>query len=1034
MSKIIHTFSKWLFFTLLVASSSASIAAPVSKTTALRIAQNIWTQCKQDPTEWTLLTTPYENIYVFGNDNGYVLVSKDDCVLPIVGYSTSSAFPTTSIPDNMHFWLSQRNSEIQYCVDHQVMPTEKIRSTWERMLNDGGETPQCAAITPLILTVWGQIPFYNITCPIDSATINNHVPTGSVATAMAQIMKKWQFPASGFGSHSYIHPRYGLLRGHFPDTNFNWTNLALNYTSSTGWASTRNVATLMTSCGVAVETNYGALKSEAIASSHGFIPFCAEHAFIDNFGYSKLVSSIYKADYTDSLWINELEIELLAGNPILYSATDSVDGNHAFVCDGCDSSGRMHFNWGWSGSGNGYYAVTAMNPLTYHYTMNQAAIINITPDRASLRVSETEWNVNMNGGRLTFNILAGQSNLPWMAVSDQSWLTLSQNTGTGSNAIASVTATATRHLGPVARTATITVTQGTDTVRIAVLQDYPIGTFDTLHYDNGIARTATSSDSALWWGIRLKPQRLLTVQSMMGAMLYVGNPGRYQLKVYSGGDTTPGNFLTATSRYITGRGWQYFPLSDTLLVDTSRALWITFYNNDVERPALMSDYGYDRDGSWYSNDSTVWLNTVNSGIRQSYMIRGVFHHRLNMRYGVISVTSNDTSRGTVRGGGTFPFGYIDTLFATPDSGYRFWRWSDGDNSNPRIVPVRGSESFIALFLPVCGQLASHDSVSVCDRYVWNNRAYTFSGTYCDTLRNNVDCDSLNYLHLTIRHSTTGEIDTTVCDSLILYNSVYTTRGIRTIRLTNAARCDSVITIYLTINHSTCSTYRVRACEEYYWGNRNYTNSGTYYNNSTNNYGCPAHDTLMLTINHHSYCDQRVTACDRYKWRNVTFTNNTNSYYTVGRNSVGCDSIVHLFLTILRSGRSEFSATSSGPYTWRGHTYTTSGDYTDTIRARNGCDSILTLHLTIVSANGIDDAYSTSGILVWPNPTSGILTIQSIQPILKTELFDMSGRNVTPSTEQHPDNISMNMASLPIGVYMLRITTPDGTVIRKVAKR
>ena len=1033
MSKNIRVFGKWLLLSVLATAGMAAAAAPVSKATALRLAENLWARCKQEPTQWSLVDAPYENIYVVGNSNGFVLVSKDDCVLPVVGYSTSGAFPAAEVPDNMHFWLSERSNEIQYCIDHQSTPTEKIRTAWERLLNDGGETPQSTAVAPLILTTWSQGPYYNYICPYDT-TIHDFVPTGSVATAMAQIMRKWQYPPMGFGAHSYTHPTYGLMSENFSGTIYNWSTMALSYTNTTGSTSIGYVAGLMRACGIAVETNYGPRKSTAPAASRGYIPFCAEHAFSDFFGYSKQVSSIYKSDYTDSAWMSDLEIELLAGNPILYTAVDSTDGSHSFVCDGCDSSGRMHFNWGWGGSGNGYYAVTSLNPLSYHYTHDHTAIINITPDRSLLRVSKTEWNSGVNRDSMVCIIMPSQSSLPWLAITDQSWLTVSQYTGAGRGANATIKAYTTQNRGPMARMGTIYVIQGTDTVRISVMQDYPDGIIDTLHFDNGNLRTATRGDSAFWWGIRLKPQRLLTLQSMVAAQLYVGNLGTYQLKVYEGNDSTPVSLMASVSRNIVNRGWQTFPLPDSLIIDTARSLWITFYNDDAENPALMSDYGHDRDGSWYSNDSITWLNTVDSGIAYSYMIRGIFHRRINIQYGNISVTSNDNTRGSVRGEGTFPLGYIDTLFAIPDSGYRFWRWNDGDNSNPRIVPVRGDAAFIALFMPVCGQLVSHDSVSVCDGYTWNNRRYTQSGVYDITLRDSVDCDSVAYLHLNIRLSTSEELDTTVCDSLVWHGSRFYTRGIKRVRLLNAARCDSIVTIYLTVNHSSHGTTRTMACDEYYWGGRNYTQSGTYYNHGINNAGCPARDTLVLTINHNTYSDQRVTACDKYKWRNVTFTNNTNSYYTVGHNSVGCDSIVHLILTILHGGRSEFTATSTGAYTWRGHTYTTSGNYTDTILAHNGCDSILILHLTITSPNGIDDACDASDILVWPNPTTGYLTIRSSQPISKTELFDMSGRSVTPPVERQSDGVWMDMTAMPRGVYMLRITLPDGTVMRKVVKR
>lgn len=64
----------------------------------------------------------------------------------------------------------------------------------------------------------------------------------------------------------------------------------------------------------------------------------------------------------------------------------------------------------------------------------------------------------------------------------------------------------------------------------------------------------------------------------------------------------------------------------------------------------------------------------------------------------ISASSADEAMGTVRGGGTYPDGFTAILRAEPLPGYRFYRWDDGDTSNPRAVVVSGDASYTALFL------------------------------------------------------------------------------------------------------------------------------------------------------------------------------------------------------------------------------------------------------------------------------------------------------------------------------------------------
>ena len=48
--------------------------------------------------------------------------------------------------------------------------------------------------------------------------------------------------------------------------------------------------------------------------------------------------------------------EVAAGRPVLYTG-NTESGGHAFVCDGYDESGLFHINWGWGGSGDGYFSL-----------------------------------------------------------------------------------------------------------------------------------------------------------------------------------------------------------------------------------------------------------------------------------------------------------------------------------------------------------------------------------------------------------------------------------------------------------------------------------------------------------------------------------------------------------------------------------------------------------------------------------------------------------------------------------------------------
>ena len=63
----------------------------------------------------------------------------------------------------------------------------------------------------------------------------------------------------------------------------------------------------------------------------------------------------------------------------------------------------------------------------------------------------------------------------------------------------------------------------------------------------------------------------------------------------------------------------------------------------------------------------------------------------------VSVSSANTSMGTVSGGGEYKEGTTATVTATPKSGYRFTKWSDGTTKNPYTFTVTKDVSLIAYF-------------------------------------------------------------------------------------------------------------------------------------------------------------------------------------------------------------------------------------------------------------------------------------------------------------------------------------------------
>lgn len=291
--------------------------------------------------------------YVFSSGaDDFVIVSADDQVYPVLGYSTGATFSPDNIPPNVQKWLEGYKVQIRDVINHDIAATPEIEEAWLNYTLGNPSTSHARAggVSPLITTKWDQGRYYNSQCP-------SGAPTGCVATAMAQIMKYWNYPATGSGFHSYNHKRYGTLSANFGGTSYQWSAMpnVVNRDNSA-------VATLMYQCGVSVDMDYSPQSSGAfVISSKSPVQHCSEYAFKTYFGYKKSIRGVERANYSQNQWLNMLKSELDAGRPMLYAGFGS-GGGHAFVCDGYDNNSYFHFNWGWGGSYDGYFHINALNP------------------------------------------------------------------------------------------------------------------------------------------------------------------------------------------------------------------------------------------------------------------------------------------------------------------------------------------------------------------------------------------------------------------------------------------------------------------------------------------------------------------------------------------------------------------------------------------------------------------------------------------------------------------------------------------------
>ena len=354
-----------LVLTLLFATVFTSFSqTAITESQARRIASAFTASRAFNSQEVQLVSANQIYVYNIGTQ-GFVIVSGNTVLPPVIGWSDQGTFPDlTNAPDNVASWINHYGEMIDFAVANGIAPEADIKRQWEEAERGVFGAKNATEVSPLLSTRWNQDCYYNEYCPSTGwwgGGPCGHVYAGCVACAMAQVMKYWEFPEQGHGSHSYNHSQYGVQSADFGATTYRWDEMPNEV-----WEHNDAVATLMYHCGVSVNMNYAADGSGAQSRD-------VETALRSYFGYCG-AKYHEKTAYSDEAWISMLKAELDLAHPMYYSGANGSSG-HAFVCDGYDSSDNMHFNFGWSGSGDAYYSIYDVNG----FNQGQAVVTNIIP-------------------------------------------------------------------------------------------------------------------------------------------------------------------------------------------------------------------------------------------------------------------------------------------------------------------------------------------------------------------------------------------------------------------------------------------------------------------------------------------------------------------------------------------------------------------------------------------------------------------------------------------------------------------------------
>lgn len=314
------------------------------------------------------------NVYtVYFQGGGFVTLSMDNIARPILAYSLNGTTPDSSFNEAFDSLIYSYSSDIEKAKTSGISDPQ-IEAMWDDLqkyigISGGGAAGGAfddsllqnmgllyanGEVGPLLSTIWDQGGGWNMYAPAASGGPGGKAYAGCVATAMSQIMRFWSFPSSGVGSRNGIN---------FALAQYAWDSMPnQGYTSAT--------ATLLRHAGAAVDMSYGAKGS-------GAYTWKAANAYKDYFRYKSSATYVQKQSYSATNWENLIKTEIDGGRPVQYEGFGS--GGHAFVLDGYNSSNYFHFNFGWSGHGNGWYALSGITPSGMNFTNSQGAIVGIQP-------------------------------------------------------------------------------------------------------------------------------------------------------------------------------------------------------------------------------------------------------------------------------------------------------------------------------------------------------------------------------------------------------------------------------------------------------------------------------------------------------------------------------------------------------------------------------------------------------------------------------------------------------------------------------
>ncbi|MBN1857975.1 C10 family peptidase, partial [Candidatus Bipolaricaulota bacterium] len=322
---------------------------------------------------------------------GYVVVAADTGIEPVVAFSTESDFSWNEAETNALLHVLRADLDLRMAaLEAGVLPSGTLarnEAAWGQAVFAPAAALSETATGPLLQSAtWSGGDPWNSLCPIDP-TAGRRSAVGCVATATAQIIAYWGYPSSvAFGTEDdYVTATRGIL------VDAGSASISEISYGMEPWANpeTGMMAALSYAVGVSIAMDYTASGSGAhvldvaVALAGGDTPY-TRFVRPGVWGYASAELRTYEYSfwgtpfYVDrEAFYRDLAGNMDAGMPAELAVV-SDSGGHAIICDGFDpETGMFHLNFGWGGTGDGWYSLPTEIP--YSYNVITYGVMDIAP-------------------------------------------------------------------------------------------------------------------------------------------------------------------------------------------------------------------------------------------------------------------------------------------------------------------------------------------------------------------------------------------------------------------------------------------------------------------------------------------------------------------------------------------------------------------------------------------------------------------------------------------------------------------------------